>query len=197
MPFITEEIWQVLPGVRPITSIMLADYPTGAGLPTAAEDAAKMEQLMDVIRAIRNIRGEMDVPPSKTVAAVFDCRSAGSEAVLRDGEGYIRTLARVADLQVGVGIEHPAQAATQVAGEVEIFLPLAGLVDVEEEEKRLEKEIAKVQKDVDFFKKKLSNEKFVANAPAEVLEKDRAKLAEAEDKLGVLQQGLEKILALK
>jgi len=166
-------------------------------LPTAAEDAAKMEQLMDVIRAIRNIRGEMDVPPSKTVAAVFDCRSAGSEAVLRDGEGYIRTLARVADLQVGVGIEHPAQAATQVAGEVEIFLPLAGLVDVEEEEKRLEKEIAKVQKDVDFFKKKLSNEKFVANAPAEVLEKDRAKLAEAEDKLGVLQQGLEKILALK
>ncbi|HKI50860.1 MAG TPA: valine--tRNA ligase [Geothermobacteraceae bacterium] len=197
MPFITEEIWQALPGVRPVTSIMLADYPTGAGLPTAAEDAAKMEQLMDVIRAIRNIRGEMDVPPSKTVAAVFDCRSAGSEAVLRDGEGYIRTLARVADLQVGVGIEHPAQAATQIAGEVEIFLPLAGLVDVEEEEKRLEKEIAKVQKDVDFFKKKLSNEKFVANAPAAVLEKDRAKLAEAEDKLGVLQQGLEKILALK
>jgi len=197
MPFITEEIWQALPGVRPVTSIMLADYPTGAGLPTAAEDAAKMEQLMDVIRAIRNIRGEMDVPPSKTVAAVFDCRSAASEAVLRDGEGYIRTLARVADLQVGVGIEHPAQAATQIAGEVEIFLPLAGLVDVEEEEKRLEKEIAKVQKDVDFFKKKLSNEKFVANAPAAVLEKDRAKLAEAEDKLGVLQQGLEKILALK
>jgi valyl-tRNA synthetase len=196
MPFITEEIWQALPGERPVASIMLADYPTGAGLPTAAEDATKMEQIMDVIRAIRNIRGEMDVPPSKTVAAVFDCRSAASEAVLREGEGYIRTLARVAELQVGVGIEHPAQAATQIAGEVEIFLPLAGLVDIEEEEKRLEKEIAKVQKDVDFFKKKLSNEKFVTNAPPAVLEKDRAKLAEAEDKLGVLQQGLEKILAL-
>jgi valyl-tRNA synthetase len=84
-----------------------------------------------------------------------------------------------------------------MAGEVEIFLPLAGLVDIEEEEKRLGKEIAKVQKDVDFFTKKLGNEKFVANAPPAVLEKDRAKLAEAEDKLGVLQQGLEKIRALK
>jgi len=197
MPFITEEIWQALPGQRPVASIMLAEYPAGAGLPTAPEDAAKMEQIMEVIRAIRNIRGEMDVPPSKTVSAVFDCRSSAAEAVLREGEGYIRTLARVADLGVGVGIAHPAQAATQIAGEVEILLPLAGLVDVEEEEKRLEKEIAKAQKDVDFFRKKLSNEKFVANAPSAVLEKDRAKLADAEDKLGVLRQGLEKILALK
>jgi len=197
MPFITEEIWQALPGQRPVASIMLAEYPTGAGLPIAEQDAAKMEQLMDVIRAIRNIRGEMDVPPSKSVSAVFDCRSAAAEAVVREGEGYITTLARVAELTVGVGVEHPAQAATQVAGEVEIFLPLAGLVDVEEEEKRLGKEIAKAQKDVDFFNKKLSNEKFVANAPPAVLEKDRAKLAEAEDKLTVLKQGLEKILALK
>jgi valyl-tRNA synthetase len=197
MPFITEEIWQALPGERPVASIMLAEYPTGAGLPRAAADAARMEQIMEMIRAIRNIRGEMDVPPSKTVAAVFDCRSAEAEAVVRTGEGYIRTLARVAVMTVGVGVAHPEQAATQVAGEVEIFLPLAGLVDIEEEEKRLGKEIAKVQKDVDFFRKKLGNEKFVANAPPAVLEKDRAKLAEAEDKLGVLQQGLEKILAIK
>jgi valyl-tRNA synthetase len=197
MPFITEEIWQALPGERPVASIMLADYPTGAGLPSAAADAAKMEQIMEVIRAIRNIRGEMDVPPAKTVSAVFDCRSAAAEAVVREGEGYIATLARVSELNIGVGAAHPEQAATQMAGEVEIFLPLAGLVDIEEEEKRLGKEIAKVQKDVDFFTKKLGNEKFVANAPPAVLEKDRAKLAEAEDKLGVLQQGLEKIRALK
>jgi valyl-tRNA synthetase len=197
MPFITEEIWQALPGERQVASIMLADYPTGAGLPSAAADAAKMEQIMEVIRAIRNIRGEMDVPPAKTVSAVFDCRSAAAEAVVREGEGYIATLARVSELNIGVGAAHPEQAATQMAGEVEIFLPLAGLVDIEEEEKRLGKEIAKVQKDVDFFTKKLGNEKFVANAPPAVLEKDRAKLAEAEDKLGVLQQGLEKIRALK
>ena len=77
------------------------------------------------------------------------------------------------DLTIGENAERPEQSATQVAGDVEISLPLAGLVDVAEEEKRLQKEIAKVQKDVDLFTKKLSNEKFVANAPAHVLEKDR------------------------
>ena len=80
---------------------------------------------------------------------------------------------------------------------MEISLPLAGLVDVAEEEKRLQKEIAKVQKDVDLFTKKLSNEKFVANAPAHVLEKDRGKLKDAEEKMAVLQESLQKIQSLK
>ena len=100
-------------------------------------------------------------------------------------------------LEFGVGIEHPAQASTQVAGNVEVLIPLADLVNVEEESARLEKEIQKVEKDVAFFAKKLSNEKFVANAPPQVLEKDRSKLAAAEEKLSILRQGLEKILALK
>jgi len=80
---------------------------------------------------------------------------------------------------------------------VEISLPLAGLVDVAEEQKRLQKEIAKVQKDIDLFTKKLSNEKFVANAPAQVLEKDRGKLKDAEEKIAVLQESLGKIQSLK
>ncbi|BCR04402.1 valine--tRNA ligase [Desulfuromonas versatilis] len=197
MPFITEEIWQALPGERPVPSIMVADYPTGAGLPVDTEGAARMELIMEVIKGIRNIRGEMDVPPSKQIAAVLDCRSEASLAVLKQGEGYIRALARVAELQAGVGIERPGQAATQVAGDVEILLPLAGLINVDEEEKRLQKEIAKVEKDVAMFTKKLSNEKFVANAPPEVLEKDRGKLRDAEEKLGILQQSLAKIQALK
>ncbi|NOQ51904.1 MAG: valine--tRNA ligase, partial [Desulfuromonadaceae bacterium] len=91
----------------------------------------------------------------------------------------------------------PKQASTQVAGDVEVLLPLAGLIDVEEEQARLQKEINKVQKDVDFFNKKLSNEKFVANAPPQVLQKDRRKLSAAEGKRAILQQSLEKILALK
>ena len=197
MPFITEEIWQALPGHRPADSIMLADYPTGDGLPVYLDGVRRMEWIMDVVKAIRNIRGEMDVPPSKQIAAVLDCKGEEAEAVMAAGEGYIRALARVGELSRGVGIERPAQAATQVAGDVEILLPLAGLVNVEEEEKRLGKEIAKVQKDVEFFAKKLSNEKFVANAPPEVLEKDRGKQKEAEEKLGILQESLKKIQALK
>ena len=196
MPFITEEIWQALPGERPVASIMLAAWPTSEGLPVRREGEVRMERIMDVIRGIRNIRGEMDVTPGKQIAAALDCKSGDALAVVREGEKYIKTLARVNELTYGAGIERPKQAATQVAGEVEILVPLAGLIDLEEEEKRLQKEIAKVEKDVTLFEKKLSNEAFVAKAPPEVLEKDRGKLAEAKEKMSILQASLEKIRAM-
>ncbi len=197
MPFITEEIWQVLPGQRPCESIMQADYPDGRGLPTDSVGAERMELVMDVIRAIRNIRGEMDVPPGKQVTALLDCKSEEACRILEEGAAAIRVLGKVGEMTIGQNIDRPEQSATQVAGEVEISLPLAGLVDIAEEEKRLQKEISKVQKDVDLFTKKLANEKFVANAPAHVLEKDRGKLKDAEEKIGVLQESLGKIQALK
>mgnify|MGYP001343548045 FL=1 len=197
LPFVTEEIWQALPGTRPVLSIMQADYPTVAFCDVDKTAVERMGLLMNVIRAIRNIRGELDVPPGKRIAVSLDCKSEGSVAAIIAGETYLKSLARVEDLQVGVGLEHPKQVSTQVAGDVEVLIPLAGLIDVEEEESRLNKEIAKVQKDVDFFHKKLSNEKFVANAPPQVLEKDRAKLQAAEEKLAILRQSLEKILVLK
>lgn len=197
LPFVTEEIWQVLPGERPTLSIMQADYPTGAFCPVDASAVERMELLMDVIRAIRNIRGELDLPPGKRIAVDLDCKSEASVAAIEAGQAYVKSLARVETLRCAVGLERPQQASTQVAGDVEVLIPHAGLIDVEEETARLQKEIKKVQKDVDFFTKKLSNEKFVANAPEQVLAKDRAKLQAAEEKLLILQQSLEKILALK
>jgi valyl-tRNA synthetase len=197
MPFITEEIWQALPGERPCVTIVQADFPDGAELPTDAEGADRMELVMDVIRSIRNIRGEMDVPPGKQITAMLECKSSASVEILEEGSAAIRVLGKVSDLTIGQNLDRPEECATQVAGDVEISLPLAGLVDVAEEEKRLQKEIAKVQKDVDLFTKKLSNEKFVANAPAHVLEKDRGKLKDAEEKMAVLKENLEKIQALK
>ncbi|WP_305041051.1 valine--tRNA ligase [Geoalkalibacter sp.] len=197
MPFITEEIWQSLPGKRPTRFLMQAAYPLGEGLPENASGAARMEAIMEVIRAIRNIRGEMDVTPGRKISAVLDCKSAAAAAMVAEGEAAIRTLAGLGELSFGVGSARPDKAATQVAGDVEVLLPMAGLIDVVEEEKRLAKEIAKVQKDVDFFAKKLANEKFVANAPAEVLEKDRGKLVEAQEKLAILQRSLERIQAWK
>lgn len=197
LPFVTEEIWQALPGERPAISIMQAKYPTGAFCVVDTTEVERMELLMEVIRAIRNIRGELDVPPGKRIAVSLDCKSAASVAAINSGQAYIKSLARVEKLQVAVGLEHPQQASTQVAGDVEVLIPLSGLINVEEEAARLEKEINKVQKDVDFFTKKLSNQKFVANAPPQVLEKDRAKLVAAEEKLTILQESLEKILTLK
>jgi valyl-tRNA synthetase len=117
--------------------------------------------------------------------------------ILAAGEGYVRSLAKVDQLSCGEGVERPSQAATQVAGEVEILLPLAGLIDLDEELKRLEKEIAKVAKDIAMFSKKLSNESFLSKAPADVLEKDRQKLADAEEKAAILRQSLARISALK
>jgi valyl-tRNA synthetase len=193
MPFITEEIWQVLPGERPVSSIMLASWPGVSGLPRRSDGAQRMEKIMDVIRGIRNIRGEMDVNPGKQIPVVLDCRGGDALAVMRGGEKYIKALAKVGDLACGIGVERPDKAATQVSGDVEILVPLAGLIDLEEEEKRLQKEIAKVEKDVAMFDKKLSNEAFVAKAPPEVLEKDRGKLADAREKMEILQKSLEKI----
>ena len=196
-PFITEEIWQKLPGKRPVASIMLSSYPQGAGLLQDDTASAQMEQVMEIIRSIRNIRGEMDVSPAKKITALIDCKNDAICSVMLDGENYIKSLAKIEALTCAVAIEQPEQVAKQVVGDVEILLPLAGLINVEEEEKRLAKEIAKVQKDVDMFSRKLANEKFVANAPAAVLEKDRGKLTAAQEKFIVLQASLEKIIALK
>jgi valyl-tRNA synthetase len=197
LPFVTEEIWQVLPGERPCKTIMQAEYPTAGLVETEKTAVAEMELVMDVIRAIRNVRGELEVPPGKKIAVLLDCKSVADVAAMERGRSYISALARVEDLSAGVAIERPKQASTQVAGTVEVLIPLSGLIDVDEELVRLDKEIAKAQKDVDFFAKKLSNEKFVANAPPQVLEKDRAKQSAAEEKVSILKQSLEKIQALK
>lgn len=197
MPFVTEEIWQALPGERPTRSIMSAPFSSVGTLPVDREGSGRMEKIMDVIKGVRNIRGEMNVPPGKRIKAVLDCKSADAAAVMAVGEGFVKSLARVDELVFGEGVERPAQAATQVAGEVEILLPLAGLIDLDEERRRLEKEIAKVEKDVGLFSKKLSNESFLAKAPPEVLEKDRAKLADAREKLDILESSLKRIVSIK
>jgi valyl-tRNA synthetase len=197
LPFVTEEIWHALPGERSADSIMKAAYPTGALVATSETVVADMELVMDVVRAIRNVRGELDVPPGKKIKVVLDCKSAATVATIETGRDYIYSLARVEQLDVGINVERPKQASTQVAGDVEVLIPLADLINVAEEEARLLKEIEKVQKDVDFFNRKLSNEKFVANAPPQVLEKDRNKLAAAEKKQEILKQSLVKLQTLK
>ncbi|GFO66852.1 valine--tRNA ligase [Geomonas limicola] len=199
MPFITEEIWQALPALPGrADSIMVAEFPTPrAAWAEFAGAAAEMELVMDVIKGIRNIRGEMEVAPSKQIAAILDCGSAESLALLKRNEVYVMSLARLSDLAIGQGIERPAEASLQVAGDVEIIVPLKGLVNVEEEEKRLNKEIAKIDKDIEFLSKKLENPSFIDRAPAEVVEKEREKIADFTNKKRLLEENLVKIQRLK
>ncbi|NJD90388.1 MAG: class I tRNA ligase family protein, partial [Geobacter sp.] len=196
MPFITEEIWQALPGAKAVPSIMLAAYPEPCEGRRFPEAAARMEWVMAVISAIRNIRGEMEVPPSREIAVILSCATEESRLLMKHNEGAIIALARVADLAIGVNIDKPEDASIQVAGDVQIFVPLKGMVDTVAEAERLNKEIGKIDKDIEVFAKKLENPSFVDRAPADVVAKEREKLAEAMAKRGVLEESLKKIRAL-
>ena len=176
---------------------MLAEYPQPITERDFPEAAANMERVMAVISGIRNIRGEMEVPPSREIAVILSCGSADSLKLMKHNEAAIIGLARVADLAVGQEIEKPEDASIQVAGDVQIYVPLKGLVDVEAEEQRLLKEIAKMDKEIELFSKKLSNPSFVDRAPADVVAKEREKLADVTNKKQVLEESLQKIRSLR
>ena len=198
MPFITEEIWQSLPGKRPTPTIMAASYPLPSETWDAfAAGAREMELVMEAIRGIRNIRGEVEVPPSKEIAAILDCSTAESLEVMERNRDYITAMARLSALTVGISVESPTDSAVQVAGDVRIVVPLKGVVNVEEEEQRLLKEIGKVEKDIDFLTRKLDNPDFVGRAPANVVAGEKEKLEQFANKRQILLDSLEKIRKLK
>ncbi len=116
---------------------------------------------------------------------------------MKKNEGAIITLCRISDLAIGRGIEKPEDASIQVAGDLQIFVPLKGLVDVVAEAQRLLKEIGKLEKEIEMFSKKLENPAFVDRAPADVVEKEREKLSEVTAKKDLLEESLEKIRMIK
>jgi valyl-tRNA synthetase len=197
MPFITEEIWQALPGTKATPTIMQASYPAPLTDRSFPEAAADMERVMAVIGGIRNIRGEMEVPPSKQIAVILSCDSEATQRLMKHNESAIISLARVSDLAIGFGIEKPEDASILVVGDVQIYVPLKGLVDVAAEEERLLKEIGKIEKEIELFSKKLESPAFVDRAPAEIVAKERQKLADVNGKKLVLEESLDKIRKLK
>jgi len=191
MPFITEEIWSVLPQETEVRSIMQQPFPeAGADYPDAEKD---MTCIMDVIRALRNVRSEMNIPPALNIEAVCYSNEESVRKLLESGRGYINMLARLSSLKVSAPAGRPENAATAIAGGVEIFVPLEGLINFEEEKRKLEKEREKVIKEIEAVQKKLSNEDFLARAPKEVIEKDRARVEEFLQKKSKLEEGLARI----
>ena len=207
MPFITEEIWQTLPkgdrcslrgsGGDWQPSIMLAPYPQHREDWQFEDAASRMEQVMEVISAIRTIRGEMEVPPSREITVILSTGSQQAQDLACLFESKIKSMARVGHLTIGRNLPKPEDASVQPAGEFQVFVPLKGLVDVAEEEKRLLKEIAKLDKEIEQFSKKLENPSFVDRAPADIVAKEKAKLADVTAKKAVLEESLEKIKKLK
>jgi valyl-tRNA synthetase len=143
-----------------------------------------------LILAIRNIRGEMNIAPSMQIKVVVKVESRELGEHLEKSVGYARTLGRLSDIRIGVDEKKPRAAATGVIKGAEIYVPLEGIIDLAQERDRLQKEIAKISKDIEVFSKKLSNKNFVDKAPKEVVEKDTAKLEEFRVKREKLEQSL-------
>ena len=171
MPFVTEEIFEQISEA----SIVTAEYPTVN--PVFENEAAHkgVESLKDLIRAVRNARSEVNVAPSKPITLLVKTSDKELEDFFNSNVNYIKRFTNPEKLEISSDIEAPELAMSSVITGAEIFLPLADLLNVEEELARLDKELAKWQKELDMVGKKLSNERFVANAKPEVVQKERDK----------------------
>ena len=191
MPFITEEIWQKLP--KSGDSIMVSDFPEFDNANSNVEVEDAMGKVMEVITGVRNIRGEMNLNPGLKLNALIKTRHADLEATLKKHAGFICELARVDQITIGPDVEKPKVSASSVLGEMDLIIPLEGMMDFAEERSRIEKELKKIEKDLIFLDKKLSNPNFVKKAPAEVIEKDEKRKTTLSEKQAKLEIHLKTI----
>ena len=196
LPFITEEIWQ---RIAPLAgkqgdTIMTQAYPVADQSRVDEHALGDIEWLKGVIVGIRNIRGEMDISPGKPIPVFLHNGGDEDKRRFESNKSYISALAKLESMEWLVG-EAPL-SATQLVGSMEVLVPMAGLIDVDAEVARLTKELDKASKEIGRLKGKLNNEKFVGNAPEDVVAKEKSKLADAESSYRILNEQVEKIKAM-
>jgi valyl-tRNA synthetase len=192
MPFVTEELWQVL-HESDENSIMVSQFPVVKEAWDDKDAEKKMEMLMEIITSIRNIRGEMRIPPSMKLTALISVTDEQSKKAIEAGGGYIVNLANLESLAVEVSLAEPKGVATGVVGTTKIFVPLAGIVDIAGEKTRLEKELAKVSRDLEQSSRKLANRDFRDKAAPEIIQKEEDKLKGFQEKFNALEGALKKL----
>lgn len=173
MPFITEEIWQSLPHEG--ESITVAKWPEVRPELSDKEAANDMRLLVDIIRAVRNIRAEVNTPMSKQVKLFIKAKDENIQSQLEKNRAYVERFCNPSELVISTDVSLDEKAMTAVVTGAELILPLEGLINIEEEIARLEKEYDKLNKEVERVQKKLNNQGFIAKAPAKVVEEERAK----------------------
>ncbi|PKN26572.1 MAG: valine--tRNA ligase [Deltaproteobacteria bacterium HGW-Deltaproteobacteria-21] len=188
MPFVTEEIWQKMEGER--ESIMIADFPDASEFLHDEAALKEMHLLMGVINGVRNIRGEMNIPPSSKVNIVVEAPDPDEASAILGNRHHIRSLAGVEAMEVAPQVQKPEASATAVFEQKQVHVLLKGLLDFEEEKKRLRKEIKKIEKDLDASSRKLSNEQFLEKAPPEIVDEVRGKVEAMSHKLDKLNHNL-------
>ncbi len=198
MPFITEEIWQ---RVKPLTNItgetvMLQPYPTADTDKISSDIETEMEWVMSFILGVRTIRGEMNIPPGKPLPVLLADGNDKDAELLERNNAYLNNLARLESITWLDDAYEPPESATALVGEMKVLIPMAGLINKEDELARLNKQVEKLAKDLTLTQGKLNNESFVSKAPDAVVEKERQKVAETQKSLDNLREQIIRIEAL-
>lgn len=185
MPFITEEIWQNLPHKG--ESITVASWPTVNEELSDKAAAEEMKLLVEIIRSVRNIRAEVNTPLSKKIDMLIKTKDEKVQKVLSKNVGYIERFCNPEQLTIAIDAKAPDKAMTAIVTGAEIILPLAGLINIDEEIARLQKEWDKLNKEVERVQKKLSNEGFLKKAPEKVIAEEKAKEQDYSEKRSAVE----------
>ena len=187
VPFVTEEIWQSLPHGEH-ESIMMTKWCEYDEKLSFTKEKEEFSKVIDVIRAIRVQRNEMNVPPSKKVTEIVETQFGD---IFKNAQPFFEKLAGAGEFTVVEKAENTEGMVTVVTDSARVFIPMGELVDKEKELARLEKEKKAAQKDIDFLSAKLNNQGFLSKAPAQQIENERAKLAKAEEKMKKILESIE------
>ncbi|MBC8526211.1 MAG: valine--tRNA ligase [Candidatus Cloacimonetes bacterium] len=175
MPFITEEIWQRIQKFYNETehnSIMQVYFPVADQDKLFPEDAEKMELIIKIITSIRAIRKDMNIPPGEKVKIAIKAIKGIDRLVLQENRHYIKVMAKVSDIYISDDVVKPPKSATTVVDNIEIYMPLTGIIDLEKERERLLKKLSKVERSLNHCIKKLDNKEFINNAPEEIVKRE-------------------------
>lgn len=180
MPFITEEIWQALPHQG--DSITVAKWPEAKSELHDEQASSEMKRLVAIIKAVRNIRAEVNTPMSKQIRLLIETENESVQTELEEEREYLERFCNPSELKIATAIAAPDKAMSAVVTGAELFLPLEGLIDFDKEIKRLENELEKWNKEVERVQKKLANENFVNKAPQKIVDEEKQKEQDYLDK---------------
>jgi len=195
MPFITEEIWSKLPNSE--GSITVHQYPKSDSNLIDEKAEAEMNLIIDIVGNIRNVRGEMNIPPATQVETFLYTEDQETYDKLERNKDHIKNLARIGTISMSSDKKEYKSSATAVVDKVEIFVPLKGIIDFYEEEKRLKKESDKIEKKLILLNKKLSNEDFLSKAPPHVIENERIENIKLIEKKRKFEEGIHRMQELQ
>ena len=189
MPFITEEIWQGIKTEFPMdeTALIMAQFPTADASKINPAIADEMSFVQESISAIRNLRKQINLNPGAEATIIVRLADAGQKHIFEDYASYFLKLSKVTQITAEVTLDKPKASIAAVVRNIEIFLPLSGLVDLEAERARLNKQLEKLEKELLAINNKLNNQNFISNAKAEVVDKEREKYNEVNTKVELVK----------